>query len=113
MDYSTFIIQFPEFINAPESLVNALLAAAALEIDVNIWQAKAPQGVAYLAAHKLALSTYGQNVRLASKDGKTTYFTAYSDLRKQVTSGGFRVTGGAFSTEFWGFGPFGPGGGLW
>lgn len=85
-----FLTQFPEFKTADLSLIQAMLDAALLEIDVSIWRTKADQGQAYLAAHKLALSPFGQNVRLVAKDGSTTYYTHYQALRSQVASG-YRV----------------------
>lgn len=91
MTAEKFLTQFPEFKGVELDLVQAHLDAAALEIDVDIWGLKADQGQAYLAAHKMALSPYGQNARLSTDDGRTTYFTHYKALRLQVTSG-FRVT---------------------
>lgn len=90
MDLATFRIQFPEFQFVDDSLVQAMLTAAALSVDVDVWGTKAGQGVGYLAAHKLALSPYGQAARLVAKDGSTTYETHYTDLVAQV-SGGFRI----------------------
>lgn len=90
MTYAQFITQFPEFSAADAAQVGAMLAAALLEIDQSIWRAKADQGQAYLAAHKLALSPFGQGTRLVAKDGTTTYFKHYDMLRRQVASG-FRV----------------------
>jgi hypothetical protein len=56
---ATFLAQFPEFKNtntAQPTLVPAMLAAAELEIDREVWGAKGDQGQMYLAAHKLSLS---------------------------------------------------------
>jgi hypothetical protein len=85
-----FLIQFPEFAKTDFNQVQATLDAAALEIDASVWRAKADQGQAYLAAHKLALSPFGQGARLSAKDGTTIYWTHYEKLVKQVASG-FRV----------------------
>lgn len=90
MNVQTFLIQFPEFAKTDINLVQSMLAAALLEIDPSVWRAKADQGQAYLAAHMLATSPFGQNVRLMAKDGTTTYWTRYEKLRGQVASG-FRV----------------------
>lgn len=87
MDVSTFCTQFPELANAGEPMLQAFLDAADLEIDRKIWGAKADQGQAYLAAHKLTLSPWGQNARLVSTDGKTTYAVHFESLQMQVTSG--------------------------
>lgn len=87
---ATFIIQFPEFANADEDLVEAMLAAAELEIDRDVWEAKGDQGQMYLAAHKLALSPHGNGAELVSNGGATTYEIHYEKLQRQVSSG-FRV----------------------
>lgn len=90
-----FRVQFPEFNGVSDALVNAMLAAALLEIDIIIWGPKADQGQGYLAAHKLASSPFGQNARLQTgamgKDGLTTYWHTYYQLVRQVSSG-YRVT---------------------
>lgn len=90
MNLNDFLIQFPEFRTADVNLVQAMLNAALLEIDAGLWRAKADQGQAYLTAHRLAMSPFGQNARLVAKDGSTTYFQHFKELRSQVASG-FRV----------------------
>ena len=87
VDLPTFRNQFPEFGNAPDSFIEAFLAAAALEIDTRYWGLKADQGQGYLAAHKITLSPWGQAARLVAKDGVTTYWTHYIQLRGQVGRG--------------------------
>lgn len=89
-DRTAFIVQFPEFTNTATALVDAMLAAAALEIDLEVWGAKSDQGQMYLAAHKLALSPFGNNAEMFSKNGTTTYQAHYEMLVRQVASG-FRV----------------------
>ncbi len=87
---AVFIIQFPEFANTAEAQVESMLAAALLEIDADVWCEKADQGQMYLAAHKMALSPYGNNAEMVAKDGTTTYGVHYASLVRQVSSG-FRV----------------------
>lgn len=94
---ATFRIQFAEFNGVSDALVQAMLNAAALEIDVAIWGAKADQGQAYLTAHKLASSPFGQNAKTIANAkvttgefGATTYYNTYKMLVRQVSSG-FRV----------------------
>lgn len=97
-DRARFLIQFPEFGAAKTSaaLIDAMLGAADLEIDREVWGAKADQGQMYLAAHKLALSPYGNAAQLVltkPKDtphGETTFGVHYDALVMQVASG-FRV----------------------
>lgn len=87
-----FIVQFPEFTNSSVALVEAMLAAALLEIDEDVWVEKATQGQYYLAAHKLSLSPYGNNAEMKAGPGGslTTYEVHYRALVRQVSSG-FRV----------------------
>lgn len=82
---SDFRTQFPEFRNALDSLVQANLDAASLEIDPLVWKLKAQQGQMLLAAHKLALSPFGQAARAVDKADGTMYFKHYSELRLQVS----------------------------
>lgn len=91
MNLPTFLQQFPEFASTDYNLVNSMLAAALLEIDISVWGPKSDQGQAYLAAHKLATSPFGQNTRLnAGKADTSTYLVTYKMLQGQVASG-FRV----------------------
>jgi hypothetical protein len=85
-----FLTQFPEFASTDLAMVQAILTAALLEIDASVWGPKADQGQAYLAAHKLALSPFGQQARMVAKDGSTTYEKHYKSLMGQVASG-YRV----------------------
>lgn len=90
---ATFLGQFPEFTNTHAqrpTLVPAMLAAAELEIDREVWGAKGDQGQMYLAAHKLALSPFGNNAELRAGSGVTPYQVHYDSLVMQVSSG-FRV----------------------
>lgn len=96
--------QFPEANGVSDVLVASMLAAAALEIDQSVWgelgqpggyMTKADQGQMYLAMHKLAVSPFGANAKMAV-DGKkrgyarTTYGEEFLLLQRGVTSG-FRV----------------------
>lgn len=89
----SFVTQFPEFANtatADAAYVQAVLDAALLEIDLDVWNEKADQGQMYLAAHKLALSPFGNNAQLVADSKETTYLAHYERLVRQVASG-FRV----------------------
>lgn len=88
-----FLEQFPEFVNtntAQPALILRMLAAALLEIDSEVWGLKADQGQMYLAAHKLALSPFGNNAELKAGTGITSYQVHYDKLVRQV-SHGYRV----------------------
>lgn len=97
MNITAWRVQFPEFNGVSDALVTAMLGAANLEIDQYVWGAmnnnatKADQGHAYLTAHKLGTSPFGQNARMMNKDGTTTYWFNYLKLMRQKASG-FRIT---------------------
>ena len=91
MTLTEFKIQFPEFKSVPDPMLNAHIAAASLECSPEVWGTLLDQGIAYLAAHKLALSPYGNSAKLSNASGGSTYFTHYSDLVRKVAQG-YRVT---------------------
>lgn len=89
-------MQFPEFRGVPDAMVNAFLTAAALEIDPQIWGPTGDQGQAYLTAHRLASSPFGQNAKMitspnATGYNRTNYGQTYRELQIQASSG-FRVS---------------------
>ncbi len=97
-------VQFPEANGVSDVLVAAMLAAAYLELDVNVWgqygspggvMTKTDQGQMYLAMHKLAISPFGQNAKLRVDGKKVGYArTTYGEefkLMMTARTGGFRV----------------------
>ncbi len=91
MTLTEFKIQFPEFRSVPDPLLTATLAASALEHSAEVWGTLLDQGIAYLAAHKLALSPYGNTAKLAGANGSSTYYSHWGDLVRKVAQG-YRVT---------------------
>ncbi len=85
-----FLESFPEFKTAKIETIKAKIADAVLQVDAKVWEAKTDLGVKYTAAHLLALSPFGRQAKLVSKDGSTTYGKHLDDLIMQVASG-FRV----------------------
>jgi hypothetical protein len=93
VDLRHFRARFPEFNQAPDSLVQATLDGCSVEFAPTIWGNKLDEGHGYLTAHKLSLSPFGQQARLAEgKRGETTYFLEYQRLVRTVAHG-FRVAG--------------------
>jgi hypothetical protein len=98
-----FRAQFPEFRTVGDSQVGAMLGAAALELDLTIWgafgpdplgnQTKSDQAQMYLAAHKLAVSPFGQAAKMVmdrrSGYARTTYGAEFLliQLGKVVSAG--------------------------
>lgn len=83
---TTFRTSFPEFVRAPDSLIAAKLAEATRQIDPALWGDKFDDGVGYLAAHKLALSPFGNTAKL-TPNTTTTYEIHYRRLLGMVTAG--------------------------
>lgn len=109
MTPAAFLQSFPEFADTSSVLVNAKLMQAAAMMggpDNTVWPAFALPGqpmtlsdVAQgnLAAHYLALSPFGTEMRLKTRQGsgdgvKTTYWTVWQDCADAVV-GGFVVAG--------------------
>jgi hypothetical protein len=82
-------------------MISFALSDALLHIDINVYGKvdsgtfnHADEAQGYLAAHKLALSPYGQAARLSDKTDDTLYMRHFKAIRSAVTSG-LRVTGNA------------------
>lgn len=82
---ASFLASRPEFASA-EGLVDleTQLAYAITRVDPEIWKDKTDEGVELTLAHALALSPFGQNAKLVSKAGETTYGIQLKILREQV-----------------------------
>lgn len=73
-----FIERFPDFeatlaTPAGETLVQKKLDEAWRRTPTAAWGEKAQDAQGYLAAHLLAISGFGRDARVISKDGSTTY----------------------------------------
>lgn len=87
IDAATFKGEFPIFARTDDALVATKLAHAANRIDQRVWGSKYQDGVFYLAAHLLSVEPNGQNARLTSKEGSSTYFEEYTRLQMIVGFG--------------------------
>lgn len=72
MDLAGFRARFPEFRTAPDAVVTAALTAAAGETSTDFGDSY-DEAHGLLAAHKLAISPFGQSARMVSDKGETTY----------------------------------------
>ena len=82
--------EYPEFEPAPEPMVRKKIADATNNVDAAVFKTKTDQAIALKTAHMLALSPFGQQARLVSKDGATTYGIQFMALARSMTPG-FRV----------------------
>lgn len=85
-----FLARFPEFEPASKAMIEAALDEAVRNVDVEIFGSKTDDAVRWKTAHLLAVSPFGQQARLMSKDGSTTYEVRFWALAKSMTPG-FRV----------------------
>lgn len=84
---TTFKARFEEFTPQSDTLVETVLAEAALECDERIFGESLDHAVGLLAAHKLAVSPFGQSARLVAKDGSTTYEREFQKLSRKKAGG--------------------------
>lgn len=81
-----FLIRFPEFEGAPAGLIDEVIAEATRRVDPDQYLETTDDAIKYLAAHKLAISPYGQQARL-STDGSSTYKVEFDELRSEAAIG--------------------------
>lgn len=90
---STFKARWAEFAPQSDDLVDAVLAEAAAECDERVFGASYDHAVGLLAAHKMAVSPFGQTARQEGGDkSSTTYLDEWSRLTR-ARAGGPWVTG--------------------
>lgn len=93
---AAFLTSYPEFSDAPLSLLQAKLNEATTLIQGPVWNNGDPardltqQATFLQAAHFLALSPYAAHMGLVKTDGFTLYSARLQHLKRIVTSG-FRV----------------------
>ncbi len=71
-DEANFRLRFK---HAPEdrSLVETVLADAAVRTPVDVWGDRTREAHGYLAAHMLAMDVHGRDARLKQDDGQSSY----------------------------------------
>ena len=89
---ATFRVIFPEFSRASDALVSSRIAMAEARTPLDIWGDLRPQGLAWLAAHLLAMAPEAKDMRKGEKPGETMY-KGQRDHLALVVSSGFRVAG--------------------
>lgn len=87
---AAFLVRFPEFGDdaAPEDLIDARLADAAARTPASVWGELQAEGHGYLTAHLIATSPWGQQARMSSDAGDSTYGIERRRLEKIVSAGG-------------------------
>lgn len=97
-----FLAAFPEFRAAFQrepAMVENALATGALHCGLEVFGSAYPQAVMLMAAHQLAMSPFGEALRIQGDDGSTTlYYKRWQDLSNSRRPRG--MVGGGFG---WGF----------
>lgn len=86
---ATFRAGYPEFNGASDIFVQEYLDRAAKHLSSQVCGNLYDEAHGALAAHKMALSPFGQNAKL-SGEGVSTYYIHYLQVIRTVTSG-YRV----------------------
>lgn len=93
--YEGFLDRFPEFKPggnsqqqlAAQAVIVTELTRAASHVSTTVWGDQADDGIAYLAAHRIATRPGGAYARLVGKDGTTTYGKEYDRMRSMLLVG--------------------------
>jgi len=93
MTTSEFRCVFPEFDLIEDPQINANLDATKNRVDAAVLLANTNEAHGLLTADVLAASPAGQQARLISEEGKTTYLMRYRLIISQVVVG-ITVSGG-------------------
>lgn len=84
---ASLIEEYPEYADTPAAIVNAKIAAAVNRCDDRVFGDSFDHAVTLLACHLLAISPYGQQARVESKDDTTTYSLAFDALVRERAGG--------------------------
>lgn len=79
--------RFPEIENLVSerpAFVQAWLDAAATSTPISIWGGKTEEAHGFLAMHLMAITPFGAQAALASKDGTSTYGNRRIEMDKQM-----------------------------
>lgn len=90
VDRRSFLARFPEFEPASKLMIETAIAEATNNVDAAVFGTKTDEAIRWKTAHLLSISSFGQQARLVSKDGSTTYGKHFFKLARSVTPG-FRV----------------------
>jgi len=91
IDVPTFKAAFPEFVDAPDDLVQAQLDFATARATPSVWGGLTEEGAFVYCARFLALSPYSRHMGLVNEKGGTNYDERLNQLLLTVTSG-YRTT---------------------
>ena len=85
---ATFRSEFPEFVDAPEGLVQSRLDQAHRAFSEAVFGARYLDAVRYKAADLIASSPFGKSMRLEKGEGPTIYAETLKDILASVPATG-------------------------
>jgi hypothetical protein len=88
---TTFKARWSEFAPIDDALVQSALDEAAREVDERYFGARTDDAVGLRAAHRVAISPMGQQARLESDKGATTYGALYDEMARSVGGGAHAI----------------------
>lgn len=97
MTLAEFREGFPEFCDVRDGQVKHHLERSTSRLDTSVLGAKLNQAHGLLTAHTLAASPFGQQARLVSEKGDTTYRRQLKELLSETVLG-VAIAGGADAT---------------
>ena len=83
MTVEEFRAAFLHFRTAPDHLIEKAIADATARVAPETFRTLTEQAIGQLAAHLLAISPFGVNLRLVDDKGKTTHLTEYERIANQ------------------------------
>ena len=85
MNLAAFRIQYPEFRSAADAFVQVFLDSADLQLHATYWGTYRDQAHGLLTAHLISMSPSGQQARLQTDKGNTTYKQRLDAMRDEIT----------------------------
>ena len=99
MTAAEFRALFPEFANAPDALIESRIAWAVARTPESVWGDHLEHGIAFMAAHFLAMLPEAKAMRKGEKPGETMYLAERKRLARLVGSAAAYRTAGIPSTQ--------------
>lgn len=75
-----FVADFPEFATIDSAILEREISKAAARTPADVWGNQTQERHGLRVAHALAMSPFGQDARVANKDGTTVYSTRGAEM---------------------------------
>lgn len=89
MDLAEFRQYYQEFKTVPDANVEFYLQTAEPKVNPSVWKSHTKIGHSLWAAHLLAMSPFGMNLRLQNNAGITDYKIQFDELLNTVHLGAY------------------------